>query len=142
MLDYRKKYLDLLLRGGEEEAKQAEADYERARTQADKDYEETAAAVADKAPLMPDEEAELNRLWKSNGRKERRERRERNRDWPCFVFFAFFVANSDFAEDPHGFILRQGWASLDCTDEIADKLDHNWLNRETYNLNDGSVVDW
>jgi len=22
------------------------------------------------------------------------------------------------------------------------KLDHNWLNRETYDLNDGSVVDW
>ena len=35
VLDYRKKYLDLLLRGGEEEAKQAEADYERARTRAD-----------------------------------------------------------------------------------------------------------
>ena len=49
VLDYRKKYLDLLLRGGEEEAKQAEADYERARTQADQDYEETAAAVADPA---------------------------------------------------------------------------------------------
>ena len=30
VLDYRKKYLDLLQRGGEEEAKQAEADYERA----------------------------------------------------------------------------------------------------------------
>ena len=45
MLDYRKKYLDLLLRGGEEEAKQAEADYDRARTEADKDYEKTAAAV-------------------------------------------------------------------------------------------------
>jgi galactonate dehydratase len=26
--------------------------------------------------------------------------------------------------------------------QIADKLDHNWLNRETYDLNDGSVVDW
>ena len=40
MLDYRKKYLGLLLRGGEEEAKQAESDYDRAGTQADKDYEE------------------------------------------------------------------------------------------------------
>jgi galactonate dehydratase len=25
---------------------------------------------------------------------------------------------------------------------IADKLDHDWKNRETYDLNDGSVVDW
>lgn len=25
---------------------------------------------------------------------------------------------------------------------LADKLDHDWRNRETYDLNDGSVVDW
>ena len=43
---------------------EAGAAYERARTQADRDYEETATAVADKAPLTPDEEAELNQLWK------------------------------------------------------------------------------
>ena len=41
IVDYRRKFLDSLVRGGEEEAKQAEADYERARAQADKDYEET-----------------------------------------------------------------------------------------------------
>src|SRR5487761_1899812 len=43
VVDYRKRYLDLLLRGGEEEAHQAEQDYQQARTQTDKDYEETAA---------------------------------------------------------------------------------------------------
>ena len=32
VLDYRKKYLDLLLRGGEEKAKQAKANYERVGT--------------------------------------------------------------------------------------------------------------
>ena len=26
--------------------------------------------------------------------------------------------------------------------QIANKLDHDWHNRETYDLNDGSVVDW
>jgi len=26
--------------------------------------------------------------------------------------------------------------------QIANKLDHDWRNRETYDLNDGSVVDW
>ena len=35
VLDYRKKYLDSLIRGGEEEAAQAEENYERARTQAE-----------------------------------------------------------------------------------------------------------
>jgi hypothetical protein len=27
-------------------------------------------------------------------------------------------------------------------EQIATKLDHDWRNRETYDLNDGSVVDW
>jgi len=26
--------------------------------------------------------------------------------------------------------------------QLADKLDHDWKNRETYDVNDGSVVDW
>ncbi len=64
ILDYRKKYLDSLVRGGEEEAKQAEQNYKQARAQTDKDYEETAAAVAEKQALTADEEAELNGLWR------------------------------------------------------------------------------
>ena len=129
MLDYRKKYLDLLLRGGEEEAKQAEADYERARTQADQDYEETAAAVADKAPLTPDEEAELNRLWKKLVKLYHPDRFAHEPDKLATyekLTAAINRAKDDgdmaalreIAEDPHGFILRQGWASLDFTDEI------------------------
>jgi hypothetical protein len=50
------------VRGGEEEAKQAEENYEKARAQTDRDYEETAAAVAEKKVLTAEEEAELNRL--------------------------------------------------------------------------------
>jgi galactonate dehydratase len=25
---------------------------------------------------------------------------------------------------------------------LANRLDHNWRNQETFDLNDGSVVDW
>ena len=25
---------------------------------------------------------------------------------------------------------------------LADKIDHDWRNRETYDVDDGSVVDW
>ena len=25
---------------------------------------------------------------------------------------------------------------------LEDKIDHDWLNRETYDVDDGSVVDW
>ena len=62
IVDYRRKFLDSLVRGGEEEAKQAEAHYEQAKAQTDKDYEETAAAVAEKKQLTAEEEAELSRL--------------------------------------------------------------------------------
>ena len=58
IVDYRKKYLNSLVRGGDEEAQQAEENYERAKTQADKDYEEAAAAVAKKKQLTAEEEAE------------------------------------------------------------------------------------
>ena len=27
-------------------------------------------------------------------------------------------------------------------DALADKIDHDWRNRETYDADDGSVVDW
>jgi hypothetical protein len=129
VLDYRKKYLDLLLRGGEEEAKQAEADYERARTEADKDYEETAAAVADKKELTPDEEAELNRLWKKLVKLYHPDRFAHEPDKLATYEKLTAAINRakdngdmamlrEIAEDPHGFILRQGWASLDFTDEI------------------------
>ena len=64
ILDYRKKYLDSIVRGGEEEAKEAETHYEQAKAQSDKDYEETAATVARQKELTTEEEAELTRLWK------------------------------------------------------------------------------
>ena len=48
IVDYRKKYLDSLVRGGDEEAKQAEENYAKAKAQTEKDYQETAAAVAGK----------------------------------------------------------------------------------------------
>ena len=63
-VDYRKKYLESLVRGGEEEARQAEENFAQARAQTDRDYEESAAAVAEKKELSADEEAELNRLWR------------------------------------------------------------------------------
>ena len=61
IVDYRRKYLDSLVRGGDEEARQAEENYAKARAQSEKDYQETAAAVAGKKQLTLEEEAELNR---------------------------------------------------------------------------------
>ena len=59
VVDYRRKFLDSLMRGGEEEANQAETHYEQAKAQTDKDYEETSGAVAAKTQLSTEGEAEL-----------------------------------------------------------------------------------
>ena len=128
IVDYRKKYLDSLIRGGDEEAKQAEENYERAKTQADKDYEETAAAVAEKKQLTGEEEAELTRLWKKLVKLYHPDRFAHEPDkLETYEKLTAAINRAkdsgdietlrEIAEDPHGFILRQGWASLDFSEE-------------------------
>ena len=128
IVDYRKKYLDSLIRGGDEEAKQAEENYERAKTQTDKDYEETAAAVAEKKQLTGEEEAELSRLWKKLVKLYHPDRfahePEKLETYAKLTAAINRAKDSgdieklrEIAEDPHGFILRQGWASLDFSEE-------------------------
>ena len=129
ILDYRKKYLDSLVRGGEEEAKQAEENYEKARTQADKDYEETAAAVAEKKALTAEEEAELNGLWRKLVKLYHPDRFAHEPDKLAAYEKLTAAINRakeagdiktlrEIAEDPAGFILRQGWTGLDFSDEV------------------------
>lgn len=127
VVDYRKKFLDSLVRGGEEEAKQAETHYQQARAQSDKDYEETAATVAEKKQLTAEEEAELTRLWKKLVKLYHPDRFAGQPD-KLETYHKLTAAINrakdagdiqtlrEIAEDPHGFILRQGWATLDFSD--------------------------
>ena len=129
IVDYRKKYLDSLIRGGDEEARQAEENYAKAKTQTEKDYQETAAAVARKKQLTPDEEAELTRLWKKLVKLYHPDRFAHEPDKLETYHKLTSAINRakdagdiatlrEIAEDPHGFILRQGWASLDFSEEV------------------------
>jgi len=132
IVNYRRKFLDALVRRGEEEAKQEESHYEQAKSQSDKDYEETAATVADKSPLSPEEEADLSQLWKKlvklyhpdlfANQPEKLETYEK-------LTKAINQAKDsgdiktlrEIADDPLGFMMRQGWSTLDFSDsaEIA-----------------------
>jgi len=129
VVDYRKKYLDSLISGGEEDAKQAETRYEQARAQTDKDYEETAAAVARKKQLTADEEDELNRLWKKLVKLYHPDRFAHEPDkLKTYEKLTSAINRAkdsgdiatlrEIAEDPHGYILRQGWAALDFSEEV------------------------
>src|SRR6266705_4544148 len=118
IVDYRRRFLDSLVRGGEEEANQAETHYEQAKAQTDKDYEETAAAVAEKKQLTAEEEAELSRLWK---KLVKLYHPDRFADQPDKLETYHKLTSAinrakdngdietlwEIAEDPHGFILRQ-----------------------------------
>jgi DNA polymerase-3 subunit epsilon len=129
VVDYRKKYLDSLVRGGDEEAKQAEENYKQAKTQTDKEYEETAASVAGKKELTAEEEAELKHLWKKLVKLYHPDRFAHEPDKLETYHKLTSAINRakeagdiktlrEIADDPHGFILRQGWASLDFSDEV------------------------
>jgi len=128
IVDYRKKYLDSLIRGGDEEAKQAEENYERAKAQAAKDYEQTAAAVAEKKQLTGEEEVELTKLWKKLVKLYHPDRFAHEPDkLETYEKLTAAINRAkdsgdietlrEIAEDPHGFILRQGWVSLDFSEE-------------------------
>jgi hypothetical protein len=126
-VDYRRKFLDSLMRGNVEEAKQAEKSFEQAKTQTDQDYEELAAAADRKKNLTAEQEAELTQLWKKLVKLYHPDRFANEPD-KLETYHKLTAAinqakdNGDIetlreiAEDPEGFLFRKGWASLDFGD--------------------------
>ncbi len=80
----RQQFLEVLLRQGEEEAEQAEREFRQAKTRSEQEYEETAQTLAARRELT----AAINYA-KDRGDLD---------------------TLRQIAGDPHGFILRQGWA--------------------------------
>ncbi len=124
----RRKYLETLLHGGEEEAEKVNHDYEEAKAQMDSDYKQTATAIAKKKSLSPDEEAELAKLWKKLVKLYHPDRFGHDPEKLATYERLTRAINQakdngdlgtlrHIANDPNGFILRQGWTNLDFRDE-------------------------
>ncbi len=64
VIDYRRKYLESLVRQGEEEAGKIAQEYRQASAHCDREYAETAAALAEKQELTAGEAAEVGQLWR------------------------------------------------------------------------------
>ena len=64
VIGYRRKYLESLVRLGEEEAGKIAQKYRQASAQSDREYAETAAVMAEKQELTAEEAAEVGRLWR------------------------------------------------------------------------------
>jgi DNA polymerase-3 subunit epsilon len=127
VVDYRSKFLKTLLRSGEEDAAQVEQDYSQAKAQSDADYDQAAAAAASRKELSSDEAMELKTLWKKLVRLYHPDRFANQPDKLETYHHLTSAINQarengdiarlrDIANDPHGFILRAGWASLDFGD--------------------------
>jgi DNA polymerase-3 subunit epsilon len=128
VVDYRRKYLDSLLRGNDDEAERLEGDYEKARTRTEQDYQKTAEAVASKKQLTSEEEEELVGLWKKLVKLYHPDRFAHEPDKLETYNKLTSAINEakdngdiatlrEIANDPNGFIMRQGWQSLDFTEE-------------------------
>jgi len=128
VVDYRRKYLDSLLRGSDDEVERLKGDYEKARTQTEQDYEQTAEAVANKKQLTSEEEEELVSLWKKLVKLYHPDRFAHEPDKLETYNKLTSAINEakdkgdiatlrEIANDPNGFIMRQGWQSLDFSEE-------------------------
>jgi DNA polymerase-3 subunit epsilon len=144
VVDYRRKFLDSLTRNDSEAAKQAEQNFKQARASSDKDYEELAAAADKKKQLTAEQEAELKQLYRKLVLLYHPDRFANEPEKQQAYDNLMAVINQardrgdietlrEIAEDPHGFILRQGWAKLDFKDveELAQlKRLHETLQKE------------
>ena len=150
IIDYRRKYLNILLHSGEEEAEEVGHEYEQARTQSDADYTEAETAAASRQELTHSEQDELKSLWKKLVRLYHPDRFAHEPDKIETYNQLTGAINQardsgdietlrDIANDPHGFILRQGWGSLNFED--VDEIKNYRRLLETLNLNILSIME-
>jgi DNA polymerase-3 subunit epsilon len=125
---YRQKFLDSFVRNNTDEVEQAEWEFKQAKAQSEKDYEELSAAAEKKKKLSVEQEAELTRLWKKLVKlyhpdrfAHEPEKLETYHKLTAAINQAKDAGDietlREIAEDPQGFMLRQGWATLDFKDE-------------------------
>src|SRR5271154_750237 len=143
-VEYRQKFLDSFIRDDTDEVEQAGKDFAQAKARLDEDYEELAAAADKKKKLTAGQEAELTQLWKKLGKLYHPDRfagepdkLETYHQLTAAINLAKDAGDietlREIADDPHGFILRQGWVTLDFKDveELAQlQRLHETLQKE------------
>ena len=132
VVDYRSKFLKTLLHSGEDTAAQVAVDYVQAKSESDAQYEQVASAADSRKPLSSMQEVELQSLWKKLVRLYHPDRFANQPEKLETYTKLTSVINKaredadvtllrEIADDPHGFILRSGWSSLDFADATESK---------------------
>lgn len=128
VVDYRKQFVEAFLRNDQMDFEKVAEDYRRAQSKSDQEYEETASMLSAKKELTGQDEAELGKLWKKLVKLYHPDRFAHEPD-KLETYSKLTAAINrakdtgdletlrQIAGDPHSFILRQGWASLDFREE-------------------------
>jgi DNA polymerase III epsilon subunit-like protein len=122
-VSYRRRFLEVLLARGEEDAEEVANEYEEAQKQSDGDYKDASKAAADKADLTAGDQAELKAIWNKLVRLYHPDRFAGDgarqaiyEQLTAAINQARDTANlpllREIANDPDGFITRQGWANI------------------------------
>jgi hypothetical protein len=128
IIQYRREFLSKLISEGNEEAEEVAEEYTKAKSENDANYEQAFASTEDQEELTEYEKSKVNDVWKAlvklfhpdrfnNKPKTKAEFEKlvqvinRARDDADINFL------EEIADDPEGYIDRQGWASLNFDDE-------------------------
>ena len=132
VVSYRQKYLDVLLRAGEEEAEQVAQEYQQAKGHSDTDYEQAATDARGRKELSEAETQELKAIWKKLVKTYHPDRFANDpQKLASFTRLTSEINQArdngdierlrEIANDPNGFMMRHGLGSLnfDDTAELA-----------------------
>ena len=135
IIKYRRKFLDTLMAEGDEQAEQVANEYRKARAESDTNYDRASAAAASQRILSEEDQRALNLLWKKLVRlfhpdrfANEPEKKVAYEKLTASINQARDEGNiellREIADDPDGFVLRQGWGALDLTEEVEIKALH------------------
>jgi DNA polymerase III epsilon subunit-like protein len=131
VVNYRRTFLDTLLREGEEEAERVREEYQKADARTKQEYEDTGAAMESKRPLSDDEESEVKSLWRNLVKLFHPDRFADDPEKMATYTKLTGAINTakdsgdletlrQIADDPAAYVMRHGWTAIDLgdTDEV------------------------
>ena len=132
IVEYRRKYLNTIMTEGDDQAEGVAKEYQGARADADANYEKASAAAANQKVLSGEEQDALNLLWRKLVKLFHPDRFAGQPDKEAAyekLTAAINLARDEgniellreIADDPNGFIFRQGWGALDLKDDVEIK---------------------
>lgn len=122
-VEYRQKYIDVLLSQGDESAEEVVSEFEDANDGAEREYEDASQEAAKTKPLNDEQAAEAKSIWQKlvhlfhpDKVANNPEQQQAYENLLAIINDARDTGNitllREIADDPDGFMQRHGWASL------------------------------